>query len=74
MISVHTTLLVGLILLLFGSFGILSAGLPEGVNLMKDKFYRFYWVEHPTGMLVSHRPDHPWKGGGKKTNHGSFKI
>jgi membrane protein DedA with SNARE-associated domain len=20
---------------------------------MKDKFYRFYWVEHPTGMIVA---------------------
>ena len=53
MISAHTTLLIGLILLFFGRFGILSSGLPEGVILMKDKFYRFYWVEHPTGMLIA---------------------
>jgi len=53
MISAHTTLLIGLILLFFGRFGILSNGLPEGVILMKDKFYRFYWVEHPTGMLIA---------------------
>ena len=53
MISVHTTLLIGLILLLFGRYGILSAGLPEGVNLMQDKFYRFFWVEHPSGMLIA---------------------
>jgi hypothetical protein len=53
MISAHTTLLIGLILLLFGRFGILSSGLPEGVELMKDKFYRFFWVEHPTGMLIA---------------------
>jgi len=53
MISVHTTLLIGLILLLFGRYGILSSGLPEGVNLMKDKFYRFFWVEHPVGMLIA---------------------
>ncbi len=53
MISAHTTLLIGLILLFFGRFGILSSGLPEGVILMKDKFYRFYWVEHPVGMLVA---------------------
>ncbi len=53
MISAHTTLLIGLILLLFGRFGILSAGLPEGVHLMQDKFYRFFWVEHPTGMIVA---------------------
>jgi hypothetical protein len=53
MISVHTTLLIGLILLLFGRYGILSSGLPEGVNLMQDKFYRFFWVEHPVGMLIA---------------------
>jgi hypothetical protein len=53
MISAHTTLLVGLVLLLFGRYGILSIGLPEGVELMKDKFYRFFWVEHPTGMLIA---------------------
>jgi len=53
MITAHTTLLIGLILLFFGRFGILSTGLPEGVMLMKDKFYRFYWVEHPVGMLVA---------------------
>lgn len=53
MIFAHTTLLVGLILLFFGRFGILSSGLPEGIILMKDTFYRFYWVEHPFGMLVA---------------------
>jgi hypothetical protein len=53
MISAHTTLLIGLILLFFGRFGILSAGLPEGVILMQDKFYRFYWVEHPVAMLIA---------------------
>jgi hypothetical protein len=53
MISVHTTLLIGLILLCFGRFGILSAGLPSGVNLMQDKYYRFFWVEHPVGMLIA---------------------
>src|SRR5258706_290439 len=53
MISVHTTLLIGLILLLFGRYGILSTGLPEGVNLMQDKFFRFFWVEHPVGMVIA---------------------
>ena len=53
MISAHTTLLIGLILLLFGRSGILSSGLPEGVNLMQNKFYRFFWVEHPVGMLIA---------------------
>ena len=53
LISAHTTLLIGLILLLFGRFGILSSGLPTGVELMKDRFYRFFWVEHPTGMILA---------------------
>lgn len=53
LIAAHTTLLIGLILLLFGRYGILSSGLPEGVELMKDKFYRFFWVEHPTGMIIA---------------------
>jgi hypothetical protein len=53
MICAHSTLLIGLILLFFGRFGIVSSGLPEGVSLMKNKFYRFFWVEHPTGMLVA---------------------
>ena len=53
MICTHTTLLVGLILLFFGRFGILSAGLPEGVRLMKDSFYRFFWVEHPVAMILA---------------------
>jgi hypothetical protein len=53
MITTHTTLLIGLILLLFGRYGILSSGLPEGVVLMKDSFYRFFWVEHPTGMVLA---------------------
>ena len=53
MISAHITLLVGLCLLFFGRFGILSAGLPEGIQLMKDKFYRFFWIEHPVGMMLA---------------------
>jgi hypothetical protein len=53
MIAAHTTLLIGLYLLLFGRYGILSTSLPPGVSLMKDKFYRFYWVEHPFGMILS---------------------
>src|SRR5665213_562845 len=53
MISAHLTLLIGLYLLFFGRFGVLSSGLPEGVHLMKDKFYRFFWVEHPVGMVLA---------------------
>ena len=36
----------------FGRYGI-NKGLPAGVELMKDKFYRFFWVEHPLMMLIA---------------------
>jgi hypothetical protein len=53
LIAAHTTLLIGLYLLLFGRYGIVSTSLPPGISLMKDKFYRFYWIEHPFGMILS---------------------
>ena len=53
MITAHITLLIGLYQLFFGRYGIISKGLPEGVNIMKDKFYRFFLVEHPTGMIIA---------------------
>ena len=52
MISAHIMLLIGLYQLIWGRFGI-TKGLPEGVSLMKDSFYRFFWIEHPFGMIVS---------------------
>ena len=52
MICAHITLLIGLYQVISGPFGYLK-GLPEGVELMKDKFYRFYWVEHPVSMIIS---------------------
>jgi len=51
MISAHTTLLIGLILIFFGRFGVLN--LPEGISVMKDSFYRFYLVEHPLMMIIA---------------------
>jgi hypothetical protein len=53
MVAAHITLLIGLYQLAFGRYGVFVTSLPEGVKLMKDKFYRFYWVEHPTGMIIS---------------------
>ncbi len=53
MIAAHITLLVGIYQLLFGRFGILVTSLPPGFTVMKDKFYRFYWVEHPVSMVIS---------------------
>jgi hypothetical protein len=53
MIAAHTTLLIGLVLLFFGPYGIVTAGMPAGTELMKDKFYRFYWIEHPFAMIIA---------------------
>lgn len=53
MIAAHITLLVGLYQWLFGRYGLVSKGVPEGTNIMKDKFYRFFLVEHPTGMIIA---------------------
>ena len=53
LIAAHITLLIGLYQWLFGRYGVFVTSLPEGVSVMKDKFYRFFWVEHPTGMIIS---------------------
>jgi hypothetical protein len=53
LIFAHCTLLLGLFQVLFGRFGILSSKLPEGINVMKDRFYRFYWIEHPLSMILA---------------------
>lgn len=52
MISAHIMLVIGLYQVIAGRFGIIK-GLPEGVSLMKDTFYRFYWIEHPLAMIVA---------------------
>jgi len=52
MIAAHTMLLIGLYQLIWGRFGI-SKGLPPGEELMKNKFYRFFWVEHPALMILA---------------------
>lgn len=48
----HTMFLIGIYQLIAGRYGIMK-GLPEGVELMKDKFYRFFWVEHPLMMIIA---------------------
>lgn len=53
LIAAHTTLLVGLYLWLWGRYGMLKVSLPEGTSIMKDKFFRFFWVEHPMFMILS---------------------
>lgn len=52
MISAHTMLLIGLYQWIAGRYGLMQP-LPEGVSMMKDKFYRFYQVEHPLMMIIS---------------------
>lgn len=52
MIAAHTMLLIGIYQLIAGRYGI-TKGLPEDVELMKNKFYRFYWIEHPLMMFIS---------------------
>jgi len=51
-ISVNLMFLIGLYQLIAGRYGIIK-GLPEGVDLMKDKFYRFFWLEHPLFMIIA---------------------
>lgn len=48
----HIMLLIGLYQLIAGRYGTMK-GLPEGVSLMKDTFYRFYWIEHPLMMVLA---------------------
>ena len=52
MIAAHTTLLLGLIQWLFGRFGIFTHPREEETSFMKNKFYRFYWLEHPIMMIL----------------------
>ena len=49
----HLTLLLGLFQVFFGRFGIFTTALPKGTNIMKDRFYRFFWIEHPVTMLIA---------------------
>jgi len=51
MISAHTTLLIGLYQWTLGRFGWMHV--PAEANIMKDKFWRFFLIEHPVGMLIA---------------------
>jgi hypothetical protein len=53
LIAAHLTFVLGLYQWLWGRYGMLRTSLPEGVSIMKNKFYRFFWVEHPTFMLLA---------------------
>jgi hypothetical protein len=53
MISAHTMLLIGLYQWLAGRYGLITSDMPEGVSMMKDKFYRFFQLEHPLTMIIA---------------------
>jgi len=53
LISSHITLLIGIYQLLLGRFGILVTELPAGESFMKNRFFRFYWMEHPLLTILA---------------------
>jgi len=53
MISAHLTLLVGLYLWLFGPWGLANIRNLGFGEVMKDRVYRFFAVEHIFGMLIA---------------------
>ncbi len=53
MIAAHTTLLVGLYLWLTGPWGLANIRNLGFGEVMKDRVYRFYVVEHLVGMLIA---------------------
>lgn len=53
LISSHLILLVGLYQLALGRFGIFKYTLPAGESVMKNRFLRFYWIEHPVAMILA---------------------
>jgi len=53
MIAAHTTLLVGIYLWIFGPWGLANIRNLGFGGVMKDRVYRFYAVEHTTGMLIA---------------------
>ena len=53
LISAHINFLIGIYLLLWGRYGMLRTDLQDTTSVMKDRFLRFFWVEHPTFMILS---------------------
>jgi hypothetical protein len=52
-IAAHTTLLIGLYLWLFGPLGLANLRNLGFGEVMKDRAYRFFAVEHVFGMLIA---------------------
>ncbi len=54
LIASHITLVLGLYQWLWSPrLGMLRIHLAPGASIMKDKQLRFYWVEHPTFMILA---------------------
>ncbi|MBS1659429.1 MAG: hypothetical protein JST68_00115 [Bacteroidetes bacterium] len=53
MISAHTTLLIGLYLWIAGPWGLANIQNLGFGPVMKDSVYRFFAIEHITGMLIA---------------------
>ncbi|WP_428654649.1 cytochrome B [Runella sp.] len=64
MISTHTQLLIGLILYA------LAWGVKVRFDMMSDRFYRFYTVEHVVGMIIAIALITIGHAQAKKLNHG----
>jgi hypothetical protein len=52
LITAHIMLVIGLYQWLWGRYGMLKIP-PPAEGVMKSKFYRFFWVEHPTFMILA---------------------
>ena len=52
LIVAHLTLVIGLYQVIAGRFGI-TRGFPGEGSWMSDKFYRFFWLEHPLLTIVA---------------------
>ena len=63
MIATHTQLLIGLILYF------MNIGVKVRFDMISDKFYRFFAVEHLVGMLIALALITVGNAQGKKGNH-----
>lgn len=52
LIASHIMLLIGLYQWFLGRYSWGKIVVPEGTSIMKDKFARFYLIEHPTLMIL----------------------
>lgn len=51
-IAAHLTFVIGIYQWLWGRWGMLKVSAPAD-GVMHNKFFRFYWVEHPAFMILA---------------------